>query len=248
MDLPGYGYAGRYRLPAKKRMGVSYEHYYAGEKHSKAFILESRGQALPRLDTGDLEPKRRAWRIFNGHPYIVVAIKIDKLNQAEQQRGTEGHQAICRAAAVLGRDRPGSEGNLASDNDNIPTSIPNIDTPPLEASAEKTAAPEKTSGEKTGDEAAPKPHRSSRSAHRPAEKQEAKAEVKPEVKPEAKVEAAPVAEAFQANPEASAPPVALDHEQPWCGTVMVKHGASSLGGKPGNKPGDTPGNSSKRFG
>ena len=33
---------------------------------------------------------------------------------------TESHQAICRAAAVLGRHRPGSEGNLASDIENTP--------------------------------------------------------------------------------------------------------------------------------
>ncbi len=34
---------------------------------------------------------------------------------------TKCHQAIRRAAAVLGRYRPGSEGNLASDNENTPT-------------------------------------------------------------------------------------------------------------------------------
>src|SRR5580658_1505499 len=54
---------------------------------------------------------------------------------------TKSHQAICRAAAVLGHYRPGSEGNLASDNENITNlGTPANDTPPQEFAPEKTAA------------------------------------------------------------------------------------------------------------
>jgi len=99
---------------------------------------------------------------------------------------------------------------LASDNDNIPTSTTNIDTPPLEA-----APPEKASAspEKGADEAGHKPHRGSRSAHRSSERTEVKAEPKAEVKAEVKVEAAapsetPKAEAPVTTEAPPAPPVA----------------------------------------
>src|SRR5207244_2014800 len=84
--------------------------------------------------------------------------------QTESSRAaarTKSHSAICRAAAVLGRHRPGSEGNLASDIENTPTTNATLDTPPQEQSApEKTAerpAREASSETKTEDGAVVRP-------------------------------------------------------------------------------------------
>jgi transcription termination factor Rho len=143
---------------------------------------------------------------------------------------------------------------LASDNDNIPTSTTNIDTPPLEntATEKASAATEKGSGEKAGDEAAHKPHRSPRSAHRPAEKTEAKAEPAVAVKPEVKAEplaavpvaAAPVAAAPVAAtpvtgapvtgaPATEVPPAATAQNGAPPNSVVAQNGAASNGAPDG---------------
>ena len=82
VDLPGYGYARaplRLTLEWKKLI----EHY-----------LETRGTL--RLSCLVLDPRRgwmendlllKRWLEDRGRPYLVVATKIDKLNQSEAQHG-----------------------------------------------------------------------------------------------------------------------------------------------------------------
>ena len=90
----------------------------------------------------DLELKR--WLEHHGRPYLVIATKMDKLNQSEQERGLrairkEGVDPLPFSAV----NRPGSEGNLASNNENTATTVGN--TPPQEKSekpTEKTPARE----------------------------------------------------------------------------------------------------------
>ena len=72
----------------------------------------------------DLDLKR--WLEDHGREYLVIATKTDKLNQSEESRGLARHPRGRRgAAAVLGRHRPGSEGNLASNSDNTSTTVGN---------------------------------------------------------------------------------------------------------------------------
>ena len=85
----------------------------------------------------DLQLKR--WLEDRGRPYLVVATKIDKLNQSEQEHGITQYPPGRRgAAAVLGRNRPGSEGNLASNHEDTPSTVGNA--PPQEKPTEKPAA------------------------------------------------------------------------------------------------------------
>ena len=82
VDLPGYGYARaplRLTLEWKKLI----EHY-----------LETRGTL--RLSCLVLDPRRgwmendlllKQWLEDRGRPYLVVATKVDKLNQSEQEHG-----------------------------------------------------------------------------------------------------------------------------------------------------------------
>ena len=82
VDLPGYGYA---RVPAgfAGQWKILIEHYL--EKRDtlrvSCLILDARRGWMDK----DLDLKR--WLEYHGRPYIVVATKIDKLNQAEQERG-----------------------------------------------------------------------------------------------------------------------------------------------------------------
>lgn len=82
VDLPGYGYA-RVPIDAKNAWAKLIENYLQ-ERSTLKFsflILDSRRGWMEK----DLELKK--WLEANRHPYIVVASKIDKLNQTEQQRG-----------------------------------------------------------------------------------------------------------------------------------------------------------------
>src|ERR1700677_1376978 len=124
---------------------------------------------------------------------------------------TEGHQATCRAAAVLGGHWPRSEGNLASDNEQPPT----IDTPPQEPVAqEKTAErpARDVSSDRTPDKAeetAPRlasqerharPPRAERPPHRQTEKNDAtKADVPVAASAGPAAPPTPPAPAVQAN-------------------------------------------------
>src|ERR1700677_2372437 len=92
-----------------------------------------------------------------------MALRGSGLQDGQTQSGraaarAKSHQAIRRTAAVLGRYRPGSEGNLASDNEN--TTTPITDTPPQEFAPEKTAVPpaREATAEKTDETARPHRH------------------------------------------------------------------------------------------
>ena len=82
VDLPGYGYARaplRLALEWKKLI----EHYLGtrGTLRLSCLVLDSRRGWMEN----DLLLKR--WLEERGRPYLVIATKIDKLNQSEQERG-----------------------------------------------------------------------------------------------------------------------------------------------------------------
>ena len=82
VDLPGYGYA-KVPLAAKNEWARLIERYLEERKtlHLSFLILDARrGWMEKDLDLKD-------WLEANNHPYMVVASKIDKLNQGEQLRG-----------------------------------------------------------------------------------------------------------------------------------------------------------------
>jgi GTP-binding protein len=82
VDLPGYGYA---RVPAghKEAWKLLIDQYLEKRDSLKlsCLILDSRrGWMDPDLDL-------KRWLEHYGRPYLVIATKMDKLNQSEQERG-----------------------------------------------------------------------------------------------------------------------------------------------------------------
>ncbi len=82
VDLPGYGYARvppAYLLEWKKLV----EQYLENRDTLRVscLVLDTRRGWMDK----DLDLKR--WLEYHGRPYLVIATKTDKLNQAEQERG-----------------------------------------------------------------------------------------------------------------------------------------------------------------
>ena len=101
VDLPGYGYA-RVPLAAKSEWARLIEEYLRERTTlSLSFlILDARRGWMEK----DLDLKE--WLEANERPYIVVASKIDKLNQAEQQRGLKAIRQYAEPlpfSAITGR-------------------------------------------------------------------------------------------------------------------------------------------------
>ena len=101
VDLPGYGYA-RVPLAAKSEWAKLIEHYLRERSNLRLsfLILDARRGWMDK----DLDLK--TWLEANNHQFIVVASKIDKLNQAEQQRGLKAirqHAEPLPFSAVTGR-------------------------------------------------------------------------------------------------------------------------------------------------
>ena len=101
VDLPGYGYA-KVPVASKNEWARLIEHYLRERTTLKLsfLILDARRGWMEK----DLELKE--WLEVNGHPYIVVASKIDKLNQAEQLRGLKAIRQYAEPlpfSAVTGR-------------------------------------------------------------------------------------------------------------------------------------------------
>ncbi len=82
VDLPGYGYA-KVPLASKNEWAKLIEQYLQERRTLQLsfLILDARRGWMEK----DLDLK--AWLEANHHPYVVVASKIDKLNQGEQLRG-----------------------------------------------------------------------------------------------------------------------------------------------------------------
>jgi GTP-binding protein len=82
VDLPGYGYA-RVPVAAKDEWAKLIERYLEERKTLQLsfLILDARRGWMDK----DLD--LRNWLEANNRPYLVVASKIDKLNQGEQLRG-----------------------------------------------------------------------------------------------------------------------------------------------------------------
>jgi GTP-binding protein len=82
VDLPGYGYA---RVPPQVALEWKklIEQYLEKRNTLKlsCLILDARRGWMEK----DLELKR--WLEYHGRPYLVIATKIDKLNQSEAERG-----------------------------------------------------------------------------------------------------------------------------------------------------------------
>jgi GTP-binding protein len=82
VDLPGYGYA---RVPPVHLLEWKklIEQYLEKRENLRAscLILDTRRGWMKK----DLELKR--WLEYHGKAYVVIATKIDKLNQSEQERG-----------------------------------------------------------------------------------------------------------------------------------------------------------------
>ena len=82
VDLPGYGYA---RVPPAHLLEWKklVEQYLKKRETLKVscLILDARRGWMDK----DLDLKR--WLEYHGRPYLVVATKIDKLNQSDQERG-----------------------------------------------------------------------------------------------------------------------------------------------------------------
>jgi GTP-binding protein len=101
VDLPGYGYA-KVPLAAKAEWAKLIENYLQERKTLKLsfLILDARRGWMDK----DLDLKD--WLEANRHPYVVVASKIDKLNQADQQRGLKAirqHAEPLPFSALTGR-------------------------------------------------------------------------------------------------------------------------------------------------
>ena len=101
VDLPGYGYA-RVPLGTKSEWAKLIEHYLQERQTLRLsfLILDARRGWMEK----DLDLKH--WLEAHHHPYVVVASKIDKLNQTEQRRGLEAirqHAEPLPFSAVTGR-------------------------------------------------------------------------------------------------------------------------------------------------
>ena len=101
VDLPGYGYA-QVPLAAKNEWAKLIEYYLRERSNLRLsfLILDARRGWMEK----DLQLK--AWLEANNRPYVVVASKIDKLNQSEQQRGLKAirqHAEPLPFSAVTGR-------------------------------------------------------------------------------------------------------------------------------------------------
>jgi GTP-binding protein len=101
VDLPGYGYA-KVPLAAKQEWARLIEHYLGERPTLKLsfLILDARRGWM------EMDLQLKAWLEANGHPYVVVVSKIDKLNQKEQVHGLRAireHAEPLPFSAITGR-------------------------------------------------------------------------------------------------------------------------------------------------
>jgi len=93
VDLPGYGYA-RAPIAAKNEWAELIEHYL--QERSTLSVKYMNMDARRGWMEKDLDLKM--WLESRNHPYIVIASKIDKLNQQEERQSL---QAIRQYAEPL---------------------------------------------------------------------------------------------------------------------------------------------------
>ena len=101
VDLPGYGYA-KVPLASKQEWARLIENYLAERSTLKLsfLILDARRGWMDK----DLDLK--TWLEANNHPYLVVASKIDKLNQSEQAQSLKAIRQYAEPlpfSAITGR-------------------------------------------------------------------------------------------------------------------------------------------------
>lgn len=101
VDLPGYGYA-RVPMAAKQEWAALIESYLKDRKtlEMSFLILDARRGWMDK----DLDLKE--WLEANGHPFRVVASKVDKLNQSEQAQSVKAIRQYAEPlpfSAITGR-------------------------------------------------------------------------------------------------------------------------------------------------
>ena len=101
VDLPGYGYA-KVPLASKQEWAKLIESYLKERKtlDMSFLILDARRGWMDK----DLDLKE--WLESNGHPFRVVASKVDKLNQSEQAQSMKAIRQYAEPlpfSAVTGR-------------------------------------------------------------------------------------------------------------------------------------------------
>ena len=79
VDLPGYGYA-KVSRSVREQWGPMIERYLSGRSQLVAVVqlVDSRGVESHDITTAQ-------WLTHIGHPPIVVATKVDKLNRSQRQ-------------------------------------------------------------------------------------------------------------------------------------------------------------------
>jgi len=96
VDLPGYGYA---RVPSAVRAqwkGLIESYLLNRETLELAVVVVDCRRGWMRQDL-DL----KQWLEFHHLPYLVIATKVDKLNQRDQQRGLESLRKELTAGDTL---------------------------------------------------------------------------------------------------------------------------------------------------
>jgi GTP-binding protein len=96
VDLPGYGYA---KVPAELAR--------SWKRLAEEYLLKRKTLALlvlildARRGWMESDLALREWLRFHGKPYLVVATKIDKLNQSERTRTLARMRAECAESEVV---------------------------------------------------------------------------------------------------------------------------------------------------
>jgi GTP-binding protein len=96
VDLPGYGYA-QVTAEMQKQWQRLIEHYLQHRETLRLclILLDARRGWMDK----DLELKR--WLEFHQRQYLVVATKVDKLNQKEEYRGLKAIREQCAADGIV---------------------------------------------------------------------------------------------------------------------------------------------------
>jgi GTP-binding protein len=96
VDLPGYGYA-RASQTKRQEWGKLIERYLAQRHHLMLSILivDARHEPSP------LDLQMKSWLQYNGHPYLVVSTKIDKLSVNERRKSWHRTKKILDTKLII---------------------------------------------------------------------------------------------------------------------------------------------------
>ena len=180
VDLPGYGFA-RVPLDIKREWKRLIEAYLLHREPLRLciLILDARRGWMEQ----DLELKR--WLEFQGRPHYRGCDQDGQVeissSRTQRHRGHPGAIPGRWTVAILGPDGPGSEGNLASDQENQGQAVAGPANPAVAETATETKPQSKNAESKTAEGAAaeaagetpaaePKAGRQSRDGEQPTRK------------------------------------------------------------------------------